>query len=144
MTHLSVPIDQIVNIVTMQLPNNNKPQPFYYDRQSAAPFNIPAGFSFIITDVIVNPEVTGFASQQFFLVVITIDGGRSITIRCEGRTTHYPFAGGLVAPDPNLPSPGSKGINARNTTFSTGPAEVQLLGYFVKAATGLGVGKLFS
>lgn len=144
MTHLGVSIDKLVNIFTMQLPKDNKPNPFYYDRQASAPFSIPDGFSFVITDVIVNPDITSFSTAQFFMVVITIDGGRTITVRCDGHTAHYPLTGGLVVPGPNVPGIGSKGVDARNTTFSTGPVEVQLLGYFVKVASGLGVGKLFS
>lgn len=144
MTHPGVPIDKLVSILTMQLPNDNHPQTFYYDRQSGSPFNVPDGFSFVITDVIVNPEINSFSAAQFFLVVITIDGGRSFTVRCDGRTAHYPLAGGLVILGPAVPSPGSKGINARNTTFSTGPVEVQLLGFFVEGASGLGVGKAVS
>lgn len=128
----------------MQLSNNNRAKPFYFDRQPNSPFKIPDGFSFLITDLIIHPEITSFSDNQFFLVVVTIDGGRSITVRCDGRTAHYPLTGGLVAPGPEVPSPGSKGISARNTTFSTGPVEVQLIGYFVKAASGIGVGKEFS
>ncbi len=143
MTHLHIPVDHLANLVTMQLPNNNTAQPFYYDRQPNAQFSVPAGYSFVITDVFVNPEVTSFSGGQFFLVVITADGGRSITVRCDGHTRHMPLTAGLVVPDPKTPSPGSKGLETRNTTFSSGPVEVQLLGYFVKEATGLGVGKTF-
>ena len=143
MTHLDVRIDEIVNIVTMQLARDNTARPFYFDRDGNAPFKVPDNYSFLITDVIVNPEVSNFQAGQFFLVVITIDGGRSVTVRSEGRTTHLPLQSGLVVPGPKVPSPGSKGIDARNTTFSTGPAEVQLLGYFVKVASGIGVGKTF-
>jgi len=108
-----------------------------------APFAAPPGYSFVITDVIVNPEITSFAPGQFYLVVVTADGGRSITVRSDGRTAHQALATGLVVPEPSTPSPGSKGLEARNTTFSAGPVEVQLLGYFVRVATGLGVGKPF-
>lgn len=98
----------------------------------------------MITDVIINPQVTSFAASQFFLVVITADGGRSMTVQSDGHMTHLALAGGLVVPAPSTPSPGAKGLDARNTTFSTGPVEVQVLGYFVRVATGLGVGQPFA
>jgi len=116
--------------------------PFYFDRQTTAPFALPAGYCFVITDVFVNPEVTSFGSGQFFLVSITVDGARSITVRSDGHTTHLPLTAGLVAPDPNLP--GFHGLDARNTTFSTGPVEIQLLGYFIKKSKSLGVGIAFT
>lgn len=143
MTQVDIPVEAISNLVTMQLPNNNAAQPLYFDRQATAPFKVPAGYSFVITDVFVNPEITSFAAGQFYLVVITADGGRSITVRSDGRTVHLALASGLVVPEPSTPSPGSKGLEARNTTFSAGPVEVQLLGYFVRVETGLGVGKQF-
>ncbi len=144
MTHLHVPVDHLVNLVTMQVPKDNTAQVFYYDRQPAAQFSVPAGYSLVITDVIVNPQVTSFTAGQFFLVVITADGGRSLTVRSDGHTRHIALTAGLVVPDPNTPSPGSKGLDVRNTTFSSGPVEVQLLGYLIKQATGLGVGNPFS
>ena len=140
MTHLGVPVDHIANLVTMQLPKDNTAYPFYFDRQPTALFTIPPGFSFVVTDILVDAEVTSFSATQFFLVVVTVDGGRSIEIRCNGHGAHLRLAGGLVIPDPGTPSPGNKGLTARNTTFSTGPAQAQVLGYFVKASTGLGVG----
>ncbi|HEX4543310.1 MAG TPA: hypothetical protein VH114_09085 [Candidatus Acidoferrum sp.] len=143
MTHLGVSVDRLTNLVTMQLKNDNTSQPFYFDRQAPAPFSIPTGFCFIITDVFVNPEITSFTGSQFYLVVVTADGGRSITVRCDGRTAHLRLTAGLIVPGPKTPSPGSKGLDARNTTFSTGPVEVQLLGYFEKEPVGPGVGKPF-
>jgi len=141
MPNIGPSIESIVNLVTMQVPKDNSEQLFYFDRM--APFNVPSGYSFVITDVFVNPEITAFAPNQFYLVVITADGGRSITVRSDGQTRHLALATGLVVPAPETPSPGSKGLSVRNTTFSAGPVEVQLLGYFVRVATGLGVGKPF-
>lgn len=143
MTSPGPSVECIANLVTMQVPKNNAAQPFYFDRQNTAPFRVPPGYSFVITDVFVNPEVTSFGPNQFYLVVITADGGRSITIRSDGRTRHVALATGLVVPEPSTPSPGSKGLEVRNTTFSAGPVEVQALGYFVRVATGLGVGQPF-
>ena len=144
MTQFDPAVETIANLVTMQLPNNNAAQHFYFYRQVTAPFKVPPGYSFVITDVFVNPEVTAFAPGQFYLIVVTADGGRSISVRSDGRTAHLALATGLVVPEPSTPSPGSKGLDVRNTTFSTGPVEVQLLGYFVRVATGLGVGKAFT
>ena len=140
----SASVETMVNLVTMQLPNNNAAQPFYFDRQATAPFEVPPGYSFVITDIFVNPEVAKFVPGQFYMVVVTVDGGRSITVRRDGRTAHLALSTGLVVPEPSTPSPGSKGLDVRNTTFSAGPVEVQLLGYFVRVATGLGVGKAFA
>lgn len=144
MSQIAISVETIANLVTMQLANSNTSQPFYFDRQPGAPFKVPAGYSFVITDVIVNPQVTSFAAGQFFLVVLTVDGGRSITVQSDGHMTHLALASGLVVPAPSTHSPGSKGLEARNTTFSTGPVEVQALGYFVRVATGLGVGQPFA
>jgi hypothetical protein len=143
MTSPSPSVECIANLVTMQLPKDNSAQPFYFDRQVGSPFRVPAGYSFVTTDVFVNPEVTNFAGNQFYLVVVTADGGRSITIRTDGRTRHVALTTGLVVPEPSTPSPGAKGLEVRNTTFSAGPVEVQLLGYFVRVASGLGVGQPF-
>ena len=144
MTQGNISVETIANLLTMQLTNNNTAQPFYFDRQATAPFAVPPGYSFVITDVIINPQVTSFAAGQFFLVVVTADGGRSITVQSDGHMTHLALASGLVVPAPSTPSPGAKGLSGRNTTFSTGPVEIQLLGYFVRVATGLGVGQAFS
>jgi len=144
MSQVNISVETIANLLTMQLTNNNTAQPFYFDRQPGAPFKVPKGYSFVITDVIVNPQVTSLAAGQFFLVVVTVDGGRSITVQSDGHMTHLALASGLVVPEPSTPSPGAKGLDARNTTFSTGPVEVQLLDYFVRVATGLGVGHPFA
>ncbi|HNX67405.1 MAG TPA: hypothetical protein PKH02_11020 [Bacteroidales bacterium] len=142
MTHLGVSVNRIVNLVTMQLKNDNRPQVFCFDRNENAPFVIPEGYSFVVTDIIVNPEVTTFSANQFFLVVITIDGGRSFTIRCDGHTAHYSLTAGLVIPEKC--TSGAPRLLARNTTFSTGPVEAQILGYFVEVASGLPVGRPFT
>ena len=137
MTHLRVEINRIINIQTFSLPKDNTSQPFYYDRQPGSPFSVPAGFSFVITDIIIQPETTTLTPNQFFLVVITVGGARSFTSRSDGRTQHYPLAAGLVIPS-------GASLDARNTTFSTGTAEIQLLGYFVKETLALGIGKPFT
>jgi hypothetical protein len=141
MTHLGESVDRIVNLVTSQLKNDNQSQPFYYDGDVRAPFDVPKGFSFVITDLIVNPATISFSSNQFFLVVITIDGVRYFEIRTDGHTAHYPLSGALIIPEKNTTS--AKRLEVRNTTFSTGPVEAQILGYFVEVASGSAVGKPF-
>jgi hypothetical protein len=76
--------------------------------------------------------------------VVTIDGGRSVTLRCSGATTHLALATGWVVPGPTVPSPGTKVLTARNTSFSNGPISVQVMGYFVTGATALAVGQPFT
>jgi hypothetical protein len=139
-----IPVNRIANLETAQLSNDNTVNPFFFDRDFNTPFNIPKDYSFVITDIIVNAEVTNFTAAQFFLIVITIDGGRSITVRCNGATTHLPLQIGLVVPGPTVPSPGTKGLWARNTSFSNGPVSIQVMGYFVTGATALAAGQVFT
>ncbi|SRR6266481_418334 len=142
MTHIGVAVDRLTNLVTMQLKNDNSSQSFYFDRNPTAPFTIPAGFCFIITDVFVNPEITSYSGNQFFFVVITASGARSISVRCDGRTAHIPMVAGVVVPRTPLAG-GAKVLDVRNTTFSAGPVEVQLLGYFEKESSAPPVGQPF-
>lgn len=137
-------LNRVANLVTQQIPNDNSPQNFFYDRQSSAPFVVPRGFAFVITDIIVNPDNTALSPGDFFLVVVTIDAARSISVRSDGFTAHLALATGMIVPGPTIPAPGGvHELTARNTTSSTGPVEVQLMGYFVKGGTELGVGMPF-
>ena len=142
-THLNVPARWIVNLETEQLNNDNSSHAFYFDREFSSPFDIPTGYSFIITDIIVNPASTNFSPADFYLVLVTVDSGRSITIRCDGHSHHTALTGGLVVPGPDIPSPGLKGLTGRNTAFSTGPVGIQLLGYFIDSESVLPVGRPF-
>lgn len=142
-THIGIPLKRIINLETEQLANDNTAHAFFFDRQFSSVFAMPKGCSFVITDIVVHPEVTKFSSTQFFLVVITIDGGRSLSVRCDGRSKHISLTSGLVIPDNNIPSPGTKGLTGRNTTFSTGPVNIQVMGYFINGERALGVGKVF-
>ena len=144
MTHLTVPPKWIVNLESEQLNNDNTSHPFYFDGKFEAPFDIPVGYSLVITDIIVNPLNTNFSPEDFFLALITIDGGRSVTVRGDGHSAHLPLAGGLVVPGPDVFTAGTKGLTGRNTAFSTGPVGIQLLGYFVPTDTVLAVGQRFT
>jgi hypothetical protein len=123
-THLGVPVKQIVNLRTENIPNDNAGGAlFRYDREGD-PFAVPPGFSFVVTDIFVDP-VSPPNTTDAYLVVVNL-GGRLFDAKFIGaETRHFPLAGGMVIPAAAIP-------DARNTTFSSGACEVQLLGYFVK------------
>ena len=123
-THLGVPVNQIVNIRTEQIANDNAGGAlFRYDREGD-PFVIPDDFSFVVTDILVEPT-TGINTTDPYLVVVNL-GGRLFQARFVGaQTQHYELGGAMVMPGGAVPE-------ARNTTSSTGPCEVQILGYFIK------------
>src|SRR5262245_10307448 len=59
-THLNVPVKDIVNLESFCIANDNSlTNQFYYDRQLNAPFSIPHGFSFVVTDITVFPNCDG-------------------------------------------------------------------------------------
>ena len=53
-THLNGTSRQIVWLSTECLPNDNSSDSFFYDRDRRAPFTVPKGFSFVITDIIAD------------------------------------------------------------------------------------------
>jgi hypothetical protein len=61
-----IPVNRIANLETEQLSSNNTVHPFFYDRDFNSPFSIPKDYSFVITDIIVNAEITNFGTTQFF------------------------------------------------------------------------------
>lgn len=124
-THLGVPASEIVNIETFQVPNNNSGgSGFFYDRQ-ATPFTVPSGFSFVVTDIFVEPTGTTVNDSKYYLVVIDL-GGRGFTEQFGGSATHHTaFQSGMV-----IPAGGA--VSARNTTFSATPVDVRMQGYFVE------------
>jgi hypothetical protein len=123
-THLGVPSKQIVNLETNQVPNDNSGGAlFRYDR-SGAEFAIPPGYSFVVTDVLVQPANPP-NTTDVYLVVLNF-GGRLFEASFVGsELRHYPLVGGMVINAGAVP-------DARNTTSSSAPVDVQLLGYFVK------------
>lgn len=124
-THLGVPASAIVNIETFQVTNNNSGgSGFFYDRQST-PFTVPPGFSFVITDIFVEPTGTTVNDSKYYLVVIEF-GARSFTAQFGGSATHHvAFQSGMVIP-------AGIATTARNTTFSATPVDVRMQGYFVE------------
>ena len=132
-THLGVRSNQVVNIHTFSLPNDNTSWPFYYDRAYPQLFEpVPQGYSFVVTDLIFQPQTSTLDPNQQYLIVVTIGTGRSFIARFFGSSQHYALSGALVIP-------GGSSVTARNTTLSADNAEVQLIGYFVKGE-GLGYG----
>lgn len=126
-THLGVPARDIVNIETYQVPNNNSGgSGFFYDRQST-PFTVPPGFSFVVTDIFVEPTGTTVNDSKYYLVVIDL-GGRSFTAQFGGSATHH------VALRSGMVIPGGAVTTARNTTSSTTPVGVRMQGYFVEGS----------
>lgn len=123
-THLGVPASDIVNVETFQVPNNNTGgNQFFYDRQST-PFTVPVGFSFVITDIFVEPTGTTVNDSKYYLVVVDL-GGRNFVAQFSGSATHHTaFRGGMIIP-------GGGVTTARNTTSSTTPVGVRMQGYFV-------------
>jgi hypothetical protein len=137
LTHLNGTSRQIVQLSTLCLQNDNFPKSFLYDRQVPAPFTVPMGSSFVITDINIVPFCQVLPNpNDRFLVVVTIGGARTFTAGFIGAVTqHYSLTGGLVIPE-------GASLDARNTTFSSTETDVELLGYFVRGA-GLNVGEPF-
>lgn len=123
-THLGVPSKQVVNLSTSQVPNDNSGGSlFRYDREGD-PFAVPPGYSFVVTDVLVHPANPA-NTTDVYLVVLNF-GSRLFEAKFIGsELRHYQFAGGMVINAGAVP-------DARNTTSSSAPVDVQLLGYFVK------------
>lgn len=128
-THLAVPVNHIVHVETFSVDNDNTGgHGFFYDRGSNSPFLVPDGFSFVVTDVFVEPESVGVNDSRYYLAVIGLAPGeaRSFTARFGGTATyHAAFSGGMVIPGGTQPT-------ARNTTFSSTDIGVRMLGYFVE------------
>jgi hypothetical protein len=125
--HLGVAPNRIVNLRTFGVPNDNSGGAlFYYDRDSFSPFSVPEGYSFVVTDVFILPDVGSLADNQQMFVYVDL-GGRSFAAQyASAEIRHFALAGGLVVPGGATPT-------ARNTTYSTHSCDVQMLGYFVRA-----------
>ena len=111
-------------------PNNNTGNKFFYDRVASSPFQVPKGWSFVVTDIILYASpVAGPIPDpnRFVLVFVGFTNGeeRSFQAAIRGdETKHFPLSGALVIPAGHEPT-------FRNTTFSNSHAEAKLLGYFV-------------
>jgi hypothetical protein len=132
-THLNVRVGNLVHLMSLCMPNDNSlNNQFFYDRVESAPFSIPEGFSFVVTDVIVVPNCGGEVpvGQNFFTIAV-VEGplGREFRLflaRFSGQDgRHFPFTGGIAYPAGVVPRP-------RNTPSSSGNVEIQLLGYFIR------------
>jgi hypothetical protein len=132
-THLGVPPDRVVNVVTAVLPNNNVGgHLFSYDSDNGGPtFAVPAKMVFVVTDILIRPQPIPFpgtaAASDLYLVVVNLgpQGSRIFTAQFTGLG-HFAqsFSGGFVIQGGTQPT-------ARNTTFSAHGVVVQMLGYFL-------------
>jgi hypothetical protein len=131
-THLRVHQKAIVNVASLAIPpDNTSGHRFYYDRQGGAPFSVPQGWCFIVTDITVaaapmQPPMPD--PDRYILATVSLTNGGE---RCFNAsvlhdvTAHYQLGGALVIPGGHTPE-------FRNTMFSTSHAEARLLGYFLK------------
>ena len=138
-THLNVRVGDIVNLESFCIPNDNSlDNQFYYDRQINAPFSIPEGFSFVVTDIIVYPDCRrGFPPDPSYFTLALVEEpivDRKFTAQFSGKDVrNFSFTGGFAYPAGSVPRP-------RNTTFSGDSTQIQLLGYFIRG-TALAPGK---
>jgi hypothetical protein len=139
-THLNVLPNKIVNLQSFTIaPDNSLGNKFFYDRQADAPFVVPKGWSFIVTDIIV------FASplsgpipdpNRFVFAVVSFTNGSERNFQASvfgDESKHFGLTSAIVIPPGHEPQ-------FRNTTFSNSYAEAQLLGYFAEGS-GLGPGE---
>lgn len=128
-THLNVKVKNLVSLESFCIINDNNPQEFFYDREGNAPFSIPNGFSFVVTDIIVKPDCDRLRLDPDFPTLVVVESPQSV--RSFGaqffgtETKHYALTGGIAYPAGSTPQ-------LRNTTFSGGLVGVQLLGYFIE------------
>lgn len=140
-THLNVQPKKMVALSSMGIaPKNEVGNKFFYDRDSAAEFTVPKGWSFVVTDIIVYATPTQEGPipnpNRFVFVVISFTNAGERTFQATilgDETKHFPLSGAFVVPAGHEPQ-------FRNTTFSNSHAQGQLLGYFVQAE-GLGPGE---
>ena len=131
-THLNVRVGEIINLTSQCIKNDNSSnEKFYYDYSGPEVKAIPAGYSFVVTDIIVNPNcnVEPFnSSSTFTLAVIGTNPGGSRIFEAQFAgpdAKTYSLTGGLAYRSGSVLTP-------RNTTFSTSYIVIQVLGYFVR------------
>jgi hypothetical protein len=132
LTHLNVTSRQIVYLRTNCVHNTapeNQNQRFFYDGGNVAFTTVPQGFSFVVTDIIIDASVCSTSLDRFFITVEFGRGGglgRRFVAAFTGEIIHhYALAGGLVVSEGGT-------LTASNAVFSSGGAFVQVLGYFVR------------
>ncbi|WP_426103496.1 hypothetical protein [Massilia sp. TSP1-1-2] len=139
-THLNVSQKKMVFLSSFTIPNDNTGgHKFYYDRQFSAPFSVPKGWSFVVTDITVAASpVSGPLPdpKRYILAIVAFTNGEERHFEASlltDNTMHTPLSGAYVIPSGHTPT-------FRNTTFSTSHAEAKLIGYFVPG-DGLGPGE---
>jgi hypothetical protein len=129
-THLNVAVGRIVNLASFCILNDNDlDRQFFFDRQVNLPFVIPAGNSFVITDIFVDPSCdTSDPDSRALVVIEGPNANRGLSLTVNGNEVkHFPLAGGLAFRAGEVPQP-------RNTPSSSGRVEIQVLGYFVRGS----------
>lgn len=131
-THMGVVTEQVVYLSTFNIDNDNSGgSEFYYDRQYPADgssFTVPEGYSFVVTDIFIEPSGINVNPSAFYLASVSLNdnGARAFSARFSGTDKHhYALSGGLVIPSGATPT-------GRNSSFSSGDIEVELIGYFVE------------
>ncbi len=125
-THLGVRPSEIVSLESFTLPTDNTPYPLYYDGIGISPFSVPQGYSFVVTDLFIQPN--DFTATDDYFVVLNVGPGGSRRFMAETadlKQLHFALAGGLVMPSGHAPT-------VRNTSASSDYCVIQILGYFVK------------
>jgi hypothetical protein len=131
-THLGVPVHQVLNLSTDCLEPADAARPFFYDGNVDAPFVVPPGYSFVLTDLVLDICYGSTPSnEQKTLAVLVLDGeSRFFLVRfLAPATRHLSFTAGLVVPagavfGGRYPLAGENGAGLR--------LRFQVLGYLVR------------
>jgi hypothetical protein len=129
-THLNVRVREIVQLDTFCISQDGARHPLYFDRSSDQ-FEIPEGYSFVVTDINVYPalcEANVDAGTRWLFSLEGLDG-RYFQVSFRGDTTmHYGFTSGIAYGPDNVPAVRM----IRDPALNTGLLDVQVLGYFVR------------
>ena len=131
-THLGVQVQEIASLTSNCMPPNDELEKQFLYSGGTQHFNIPPGYSFVVTDVLLFPSCANTArSDAIFSVTLKEPGTREASERFNFRVRgteamrHFPLAGGMAFSSGSTPQP--TGLS-RNPSY----LEIQLLGYFVK------------